>query len=120
MPAARLLAALYLAVDPTDSYLHAATWGARATDAPPAPGAGPALLARVWTGWFGLGRADGGLACRLPEPAGDIPAARRLEGIPLRGGGAARVRVEGPRGRLEAAGRAWELEAGRTLRLPDL
>ena len=120
--AADRLAELYLAVDPTDSYLHAATWFRRARQREPwspAGGDGPAFLTMIWNGWFGLARGPGGLACRLPLDGAGLPEHRSLSGIPLVAGGTARVVVEGERGSIEAHGRTWELHGGRTVQVPD-
>ncbi len=123
--AAGWLAQLFLQVDPTDSYLHAATWARRAGAAPrpagrPAARSGPGLLERVWCGWAGLSRGDVG-RLRLDVPAGGAPGGPWcLEGVSLAGGGevslwwerdAVVVRAGGPARRV-APGSGVPLETG--------
>ncbi len=113
--AAALLAHLFRALDPTDSYLYAARWAERAAASPtPAPGGGgdaPAWLAGVWTDWFGLRRVRGGLEACLP-PGAPAPGRRTLAGIALRGGGRAVLAAEGGRGTWSDGARQVDLVVG--------
>ena len=123
--AAGLLAQLFLRVDPTDSYLHAATWARRATALPPlaASGAartGPGLLARVWCDWACLARdAQGGLRVDVPG-CGARGGPWHLDGVSLGGGGTVSLRwaqgailieADGPSRRVDP-GTGALLEAG--------
>ena len=115
--AARRLAELFLRVDPTDSYLHAATWARRAggltsTAGRGAARGGPGLLARVWCDWAGLSRDDRG-ALRVDVPTGGAPGGPwHLAGVPLGRGEAVSLRWARGAILVEADGRSQRVEPG--------
>lgn len=119
---AGLLARLFRVVDPTDSYLYAATWGRRAAGcaaAPPvAARSGPALVARVWSEWFGLRRTPQGLTLQVHEQTSS-PGPRTLQGVPLRGSGWADVEVVGERVRVRRPAGTMEVAVGETVPLEE-